>query len=361
LTRPSNRGFNIAAAFLKWDAGQTNRMRNMATKNTFQIERLLSGGLITNYFCTSRCRHCLYNCSPRWPKIFITRETVRRNFQKIQSQGCRAVHIGGGEPLLRPESLAEVLEEAARLGMHIDYVETNSAWYRDADSAAEILSRLKKHGLHTLLISISPFHNEHIPFARVEGVIAAARRTGVRRFPWVEGFIADLKRFDPRQPHRLDEFEAQFGRDYLTQILRRYWIHLGGRALTAFRRVLHPHPVEQVLSDSCAAELSDTSHFHMDLFGSYIPGLCAGLTIRGEDLGTPLREQDYPVLQRLYTQGVRGLYQWALANFGFQPQRSGYLNKCDLCTEIRTYLAKNADETFNELKPLEFYHESAHS
>ena len=43
----------------------------------------------------------------------------------------------------------------------------------------------------------------------------------------------------------------------------------------------------------------------MDLFGNYIPGLCAGLAIRGEDLGTPLREQDYPVLQRLYTQGDR--------------------------------------------------------
>jgi len=33
-----------------------------------KIGRLASGGIITNYFCTSTCRHCLYNCSPRWEK-----------------------------------------------------------------------------------------------------------------------------------------------------------------------------------------------------------------------------------------------------------------------------------------------------
>jgi hypothetical protein len=322
------------------------------------IKRLLSGGVITNYYCTSRCRHCLYNCGPEWPKEYITADTARETFQTIQSLGCGAVHIGGGEPLLRPDRLLAVLDAAGRTGMHIDYVETNSSWYRDADSAEEMLARLKGHGLHTLLVSISPFHNEHIPFARVVGVMTAARRTGIRLFPWTDGFIPDLTALDPRQPHGLAEFEAQFGRDYLLQVLRRYWIHLGGRALNTFRKVLPEKPVAQVLKEggaSCAAELFDTRHFHIDLFGNYIPGLCSGLAISREDLGHPLSERTYPLLHRLVTRGIRGFFRWARDQHGFEPARAAYINKCDLCTEIRAHLVQNAAEAFAELRPLEFY------
>ncbi len=38
------------------------------------ISSLYSGGLITNYYCTSQCRHCLYGCSPKWPKEYIIKE-----------------------------------------------------------------------------------------------------------------------------------------------------------------------------------------------------------------------------------------------------------------------------------------------
>lgn len=327
----------------------------MPSKASFQISRLQSGGLITNYFCSSRCRHCLYNCGPDWPKEYITPETAEKNFQVIRSLGCRSVHIGGGEPLLRPEALIPVLDAAARTGVRLEYLETNSAWYRDAGSAVAMLTRLRRHGLHTLLVSISPFHNEHIPFARIEGVMAAARRAGIGLFPWVEGFVADLQQFDRRQPHRLEEYEDRFGRDYLRQILHRYWIHFGGRALDTFRGILGSKPAARVLDDSCAAELSDTRHFHMDLFGNYIPGLCAGLAIAGDDLGAPLPPDDYPVLQRLYTRGIRGLYEWARARYGFRPVRSGYVNKCDLCTEIRAYLRQESEDQFRELEPEEFY------
>ena len=90
----------------------------------------MSGGMITNYFCTSRCGHCLYNCSPRWEKEYITTPTAEKNLQAVRSLGCRAVHIGGGEPLLRPEALAEVLKVAAKLGVAVAYVETNASWLR---------------------------------------------------------------------------------------------------------------------------------------------------------------------------------------------------------------------------------------
>ena len=322
------------------------------------IQHLRSGGLITNYFCTSNCRHCLYNCGPRWEKNFIDPATAEKNLKTVQKLGCRSVHIGGGEPLLRPEKLGIVLEIARFLGIAVEYVETNSSWYKDPDSGSTMLDRLCEQGLNTLLVSISPFHNESIPFFKVNGVLEAARNAGVDVFPWVTDFISDLSQLDPATPHSLDEYMHLFGRDYLLQILNRYWIHLGGRALETFRPLLDQKNFRQILKEStgsCAIELTDTSHFHVDLFGNYIPGLCSGLSIAIDDLGKPLATETYPILTSLYHNGIRGLIKFAEDIAGFRPQRNLYVNKCDLCTEVRSFLVHNDYHGSYELGPVEYY------
>ena len=186
----------------------------------FVIKKLRSGGLITNYFCTSSCKHCLYNCSPQWEKRYIDPVAAEKSLKKVPRLGCRSVHIGGGEPLLRPDKLTTVLEIADDLGVSVDYVETNSSWFKDPDSATDLLLRLRKHGLNTLLISISPFHNESIPFFKVKGVIEAGQRAGVGIFPWVTDFVSDLSQFDPGQTHSLEEYYQIFSRDYLLKVLK---------------------------------------------------------------------------------------------------------------------------------------------
>ncbi len=276
----------------------------------------------------------------------------------IRSMGCRAVHIGGGEPLLRPDKLVEVLEAARLSGVSIEYVETNSSWFKDLGSAKSILMRLRRKGLRTLLISISPFHNEYIPFSRVKGVIKACEAIGINVYPWINSFIKDLSQFNTNKTHSIEAFKEKFGQDYLTNVLHRYWIHMGGRALDTFRSVLVNRSPWQIIDENsggCAYELSDTSHFHIDLFGNYIPGLCSGLSILAEDLGKPLSEKQYPIILTLVSSGIKGIYEFASKEFAYSPARSGYINKCDLCTEIRTFLVHNASEDLSELKPKEFY------
>jgi hypothetical protein len=41
--------------------------------------------------------------------------------------------------------------------------------------------------------------------------------------------------------------------------------------------------------------------------------------------------------------------------FGYTPARNRYINKCDLCTEIRTLFVQNAFGGPAELNPKEFY------
>lgn len=321
-----------------------------------EINRLVSGGVITNYNCTSRCRHCLYQCSPGRSSDYVSEDTLRRNFSAILQMGCGSVHIGGGEPFLDPKGLGLVLATARSEGMGIDYVETNSSWYRDRRHAAGILSELKEAGLHTLLVSISPFHNEYIPFKRVKGVLDACEKAGVRVFPWVMDFFSEIDSLDDAKTHSLEEYEAAYGPGYLARLPSRYWIHPGGRALETFAPVMGTLSVEEVLSleKRGCDELMDTSHFHTDLYGRYVPGLCSGLAFEVEFLGKEVPADRYPLLDVLYKEGVRGLYSLASERHGYRPERA-FLNKCHLCFDMRRYLANNARGRYPELHPEGFY------
>lgn len=269
------------------------------------------------------------------------------------------MHIGGGEPLTDPDNLSQVLAAANDAGVAIDYVETNSAWYKNARQAAEVLNALKRQGLQTLLVSISPFHTEYIPFAKVTGVMAACRRAGLNIFPWMETFMGDLSAIDPEKTHRFNTLIKQFGNDYLAEIRARYWIHLGGRALGAFRPLYSPQTARAILDaeeETCRTALSDTSHFHMDMNGNYIPGLCSGLGISISDLGDTLCPETYPVITALAERGIRGLYQFAVSRSGYCGGKKTFINKCDLCNDIRQYLFEKGWH-LNELTPGGYYKE----
>ena len=322
---------------------------------SLHISSLYSGGLITNYYCSSQCRHCLYGCSPRWPKMYITKEKAKSNFKLIKSLGCYSVHIGGGEPFLNVDGLEKVLDGSREENMQIDYVETNSSWYTDEDSAVNILQRLAGAGLRTLLVSMSPFHIEHIPFRKVKGVLAACRKTGVSVFPWIQEFYPELSMFDDNEKHSLNEFREKFGEDYIKSIPKRYWIHYGGRAIQTYKEIYPLQPVGEILkSGKGCIELTDTSHFHADLFGNYIPGLCSGISILVDDLAGPLNADEYPIITMLYNNGVNELLETATSKSGFNPQKK-YFNKCHLCFDIRKYLVKEKRVNSKELQPAEYY------
>jgi hypothetical protein len=321
-----------------------------------RISRLESGGLITNYSCTSRCGHCLYCCSPRREREYIDEETIRKNLETIKGLGCHSIHIGGGEPFLDLAGLKRVIEIARDMRVGVEYVETNSSWYRSKESACAVLRELKSAGLSNLLVSMSPFHNEFIPLSKVKGVSEACLVAGIGAFPWIKDFFREIDSFDDSIPHKMSEYHGKFGEDYLGKIPSRYWIHLGGRALTTFRDVLRTTDYEGILSSSKSgcSELLDVSHFHLDLFGNYIPGLCSGLAIKRDDLGKPIKPEEYPFLSILFKVGINGLFGVAVKSYKFEPEEN-YLSKCHLCSEIRRHLVIEKGVETRELQPRGYY------
>lgn len=322
------------------------------------IQNLRSGGIITNYFCSSRCRHCLYGCSPKWDKDFLDPSLASKIFLKIKSLGCHSVHIGGGEPFLNQEGLKHVLVEAQKQKISIEYIETNSSWFKSRDEATALLKELKTLGVSTLLVSISPFHNEFIPFSKVKAVMSVCRETGISVFPWVYEFYRHCDSFADNTPVPFERYLETFGHDYIRKITQTYWIHPGGRALRTFREVYGSKKVTDILANSSGChELADTSHFHFDLYENYIPGLCSGIQISDNHIGTTLLPNTYPFITELYNHGVRGLYDMAVQAYGFVP-KTHYSGKCHLCHSIRQFMVIDKKIKTLEFGPYQFYIET---
>ncbi len=320
------------------------------------INRLRSGGVITNLYCSAACKHCLYASSPKWDKGYIDASMASKVITKIKELGCHSVHIGGGEPLLNIDGMLQFLQIANQQNLMVEYIETNSSWYKNAAQAVAILDQLRELRVDTLLISMSPFHNEYVPFYKVKGLIAACERSGMAVFPWIRDFFGDINSFDDKQTHSLTAYCAKFGTDYVQKIPGRFPLNLRGRALLTYKDFHAQIPIEQVLEDNSTgcSGLANTSHFHIDLFGNYIPGLCSGLSISVDDLGKALDDQEYLFLHTLYNRGVPGLLEIAQEQYAFVPDAQ-YVSKCHLCFEIRSHLVLAQKVVAKDLNPVEYY------
>ena len=187
------------------------------------IGRLASGGIITNYFCTSACRHCLYNCGPHWEKNYISVEVAEDNFPRREIAGLlRCSHRRGRAPASAGGAGCGARAAARRAGVSIDYVETNfPPWFRDPDSAELLLARLAERPSHAAHLH-QPFPQRAHPLCQDPG--CHRRRTQCRGadFSRVAEFIPDLSALDSTHPHALSEFEERYGKDYVRGILGRY-------------------------------------------------------------------------------------------------------------------------------------------
>ncbi len=320
----------------------------------FAIKRLLSGGLITNYSCSSECRHCLYASSPQRKNDFIGESEALNYFTLIRKMGCNSIHIGGGEPFLQANKLLNVAKMACQAGVKVEYIETNCSWFAGPAQADELLTSFRNAGVRTLLVSISPFHAEFVPLAKVNGVMQACSRVGINVFPWVRDFYAELSRFDADSTIKIEKLIETFGENYLQSMAQRYWIQPNGRAVNFLQRIYQMKSAVDLASDRHGCiELWQANHFHIDLYGNYIPGLCSGLSIRHSDLGRVLPANEYPIINILAESGPGGLVDYA-SKFGYKIAHE-YLNKCHLCQDIRKFLLREKGMDTHELQPREFY------
>ncbi|MCP4688600.1 MAG: radical SAM protein [Desulfobacterales bacterium] len=322
-----------------------------------------SMGLITNYRCTFRCRHCLYCSSPDIEES-VDEEALHEILRQIDGVlGPVLLHIGGGEPLLHFNMVKGIISRIQETRIILEYIETNGSLLLKKTESR--LKELKDAGLNRVLMSISPFHNEFIPVGRVKeilrAIVALFGRGGL--FPWHPGYLEYLEQASENRAVSLDDyfrlFSPQTVRGQLTSIM---YIHPMGRAARLMADHLPLYPPRDLMEHDCAVHLASPVHAHVDHEGNYLTGFCGGLRIgrrTGFDLdgmyARGVNLDRLPILDALVNRGLKGLVQMG-REAGWTPRDRGYVSPCHLCLDLRLHLYKD-DNTYEELHPRFFYEE----
>ena len=106
--------------------------------------RPLLAYLFTEWKCNLDCHYCWAHQNQTKG---MTAEVARDSIDWLHATGCRALAIMGGEPLLRPAFICEVVEYAARRGFFV-YLPTNGRLLRPAG-----IDRLGSAGVATVTLA----------------------------------------------------------------------------------------------------------------------------------------------------------------------------------------------------------------
>jgi len=338
-------------------------------ENILIVPEPFSGGIFLTYKCNSRCKHCMYACSPRWKADWISRgdaEKVLHNFSKAfkkrYPEGYEEVgvnlglHFTGGEPFLNFNLLLDLVKTAGKMKIPSLFVETNCFWAVTDEVTKERLLQLREAGLHGILISVNPFILEYVPFERTLRAIRAAREI-------FDGNVMIYQEFFRHQIERLGINGTMPLNDYLNRTGAAGLLYAEllpmGRACYELGHLFKKYPAERFFHMSCREELTRPWHVHVDNYCNYISGYCGGISLgdaRNLDaICSGIDLDDHPILARLVSnRGIERLYVYGVEEFGYRESRSGYISKCHLCVDIRRHIIEQTDE-FKELRPKEFY------
>lgn len=322
------------------------------------IPPLISGGIMLSYRCTNACRHCLYRCSPQQPDEWISLEMLEKVFKALSNEPrLHSLHIAGGEPTIRMDLVVDVIQMARKMAMPVIYVETNASWCRNPEKTREQMTRMRDAGLPAILVSVSMFHNEFVPFSSTRNCVETAREVfGARNVILYLPHMYDLLAGMPEEgTHTLEEFAEWARLDRNPEMIPRlYQVIPAGRAVEALRGCYTPCSAEKFRGQACRSQLLSTTHFHIDHNGDLFTGLCAGIVAGTvEDLHPRISAGTDPVFWRLCEEGPFGLMEMAMKEYGFRPRGNGYVSTCDLCFDVRRHLQAKGE--FRELRPAAFY------
>ena len=130
---------------------------NRYLKNLSKIE------FVVTYACTGRCKHCSEGehelCGERIDP-HIAASTVRAVAERYN---IKTVLAFGGEPLLYPDAVYEIIAAAKGANIPTRQVITNGYFSVKSDKIHEVATKLSECGVNDLLLSTDAFHQETIP------------------------------------------------------------------------------------------------------------------------------------------------------------------------------------------------------
>ena len=273
----------------------------------------------------------------------------------------RGLHLAGGEPFLNFALTLRAVELSIEYNVPFQYIETNAYWCENDELTIYQLTQLRDSGLPSILISVSPFHNEFIPFERVNRAVSIAQQIygPYNVLIYTSYFYEQLKDYNPNDKIPFNRYLNTIGYENAAQsFVEHYGLIPCGRAASKLNFLYQRQPAEAFSNNNCLAEFTNPEHIHIDPYGNYIASFCAGISLGdARKLGAIFEGidiQERPILEILSASGVEGLLKLAQDQFNFHVSPEGYISKCHLCQDIRSHIVQITDQ-FEELNPVEFY------
>jgi len=296
-------------------------------------DRFSVAGIIFTYQCSIACRHCLFACRPKRPRVVMDTDDCVRYIEFYYTQP-RVIHMAGGDCFLYYRNMLEVCREAQRQGTPVHFVESNSAFCTNDDLVRRRFTELRDAGVMGMFLSADVFHQEFVPAERV----LRARRIATEVWGEANVLGSALSTQDPT------EFEG-IARD--ESALREHVRSRGagratGNSFKYLAQYLDRQPVDAFGQARCreSFDLDRMWEYHLDPYGNVQTncGIVLGNAQR-ESLGEIFDQSRVwanPIVKTVSEDGPVALLHEAVER-GLEA-RDGYVQKCELCFHARRFL-----------------------
>lgn len=156
--------------------------------------------------CTGKCKHCSQGDHKIAGKRIDPKVARKAIIDLCKNYNIKTVMVFGGEPLIYPEAVYEILYTAKELNIPHRQLITNGFFKSDISEVAE---NLYVCGANDILLSVDAFHQETIPLERVKNFAVKLKNKGlnVRTQPaWLES-KEDDNPYNNKTKSLLKEFE----------------------------------------------------------------------------------------------------------------------------------------------------------
>jgi len=142
------------------------------------LSRLDRVEFVMTWACTGRCKHCSLGVREDASEHVEYGRLKGMLAQLAGAYPIRSVMCFGGEPLLYPEEVCAIFEEARAAGIFRRQLITNGFFSRDTARIREVAEQLNECATE-IALSVDAFHQESIPLEPVQVFAKYAKRVKV--------------------------------------------------------------------------------------------------------------------------------------------------------------------------------------
>jgi MoaA/NifB/PqqE/SkfB family radical SAM enzyme len=245
----------------------------------------------------------------------------------------------GGEPLLYPDIVCAIHQEAAKLNIPSRQVITNGYWSKDTQKTRSIALALASARVNNIAFSVDAFHQEHVSLEQVKLTARALLDAGISNISWNPCWLVS------------EDDDNKYNRKIRTILkeLSELPIRAGsgntvepeGKALIRLRAYFQR--TFEWSKNSCQDipymnKLDDIRSICVEPNGDVLacPAFMIGNTTQQNILEILENYNPYadPEMVQILEEGIEGVVDRA-RSLGIPLNKNGYYSICELCTSVR--------------------------